>query len=297
MPLTAQAHLFEPGLTKLQVEPLKGQLLKWVGNKQRVAPQIASHFPVRFNAFHEPFLGSGAVLATVAPRIGYGSDSFAPLMEIWQALRCRPEVLKKWYSERWHLMMSGDKVEAYERIKASYNQSPNGADLVFLCRSAYGGVVRFRKADGYMSTPCGAHRPITPSAFAHRVEQWRLRVLDTRFELLPYCEAMDRANPGDLVYCDPPYSHSQAILYGAQDFKLERLFEIIRCCKSRGVFVALSIDGTKKSGTQSCSLPIPKGLFVREIFVGTGRSMLRRFQLGGETLEGEHVTDRLLLTY
>lgn len=297
MPLTAQAHLFDPGLTKLQVEPLKGQLLKWVGNKQRVAPQIASHFPAHFNAFHEPFLGSGAVLATVAPRPGFGSDSFGPLMEVWQALRHRPEMLKKWYSDRWHLMMSGHKVEAYERIKASYNRSPNGADLVFLCRSAYGGIVRFRKADGYMSTPCGAHTPISPFAFAQRVDQWRLRVLGTTFELLHYCEAMTRAQPGDLVYCDPPYSHSQTILYGAQDFRLEQLFEAIERCKRRGVFVALSIDGTKKSGMQSCSLPIPKGLFTREIFVGIGRSMLRRFQLGGETLEGEHVTDRLLLTY
>ena len=68
-------------------------------------------------------------------------------------------------------------------------------------------------------------------------------------------------------------------------------------CKSRGVSVALSIDGTKRSGQYLCDLPIPKGLFESEAYVNCGRSMLRRFQMGGQTLETEVVADRLLLTY
>lgn len=108
---------------------------------------------------------------------------------------------------------------------------------------------------------------------------------------------MDLARPGDLVYCDPPYAFTQAILYGAQAFSFERLLRSIARCKDRGVYVALSIDGTKRSGKTVCNLPIPPGLFRREATVNCGRSMLRRFQMGGETLEGEVVADRLLLTY
>ena len=108
---------------------------------------------------------------------------------------------------------------------------------------------------------------------------------------------MESAVAGDLIYCDPPYSHTQAILYGAQAFSLKHLFEVIEQCKSRGVHVALSIDGTKKSGGQQCPLPIPSGVFEREAFVNCGRSMLRRFQMVGQTLESEVVSDRLLLTY
>jgi len=105
------------------------------------------------------------------------------------------------------------------------------------------------------------------------------------------------AKPGDLVYCDPPYRHSQSILYGAQSFSLENLLSVIERCKSRGVFVALSIDGTKRSGDLICDLPLPKGLFIREVFIDVGKSMLKRFQMGGRSLEGETVADRLLLTY
>jgi len=105
------------------------------------------------------------------------------------------------------------------------------------------------------------------------------------------------AQEGDLIYCDPPYSYSQAILYGAQDFSLSRLFEVIGECKKRGVYVALSIDGSKKSGEMLCDIPLAAGVFEREVIVDVGRSMLKRFQMGGQTLEQHIVADRLLLTY
>jgi DNA adenine methylase len=110
-------------------------------------------------------------------------------------------------------------------------------------------------------------------------------------------EGISRARPGDLVYCDPPYSDTQRILYRAQTFSLPRLFQAIEQCRRRGVYVALSLDGTKKSGNHQCDLSIPDGLFEREAMVHCGRSMLRRFQMEGQTLEGEVVADRLLLTY
>jgi DNA adenine methylase len=273
------------------------QLLKWIGNKQRFAHEIISFFPRRFGTYYEPFLGSGAVLGTLAPDRGLASDAFRPLVEIWLALKESPGTLKRWYTQRWQRMMSGDKQAEYERIKAAYNANPNGADLVFLCRSCYGGVVRFRQADGYMSTPCGIHNPVPPDSFARRVDLWRKRTAGTTFAQMDFRDAISKARRGDVVYCDPPYSHTQSILYGAQSFSLVDLFETICTCKSRGVHVVLSIDGTKRSGNVLCNLPIPEGLFEREAFVNCGRSMLKRFQMNGKTLEEEVVSDRLLLTY
>jgi DNA adenine methylase len=272
-------------------------LLKWIGNKQRYAMQIVSEFPSDFGCYFEPFLGSAAVLATLRPKVALGSDTFGPVIEIWQTVCREPEAVKDWYRERYERFAAGSKRDEYELVKAAYNRAPNGADLLFLCRSCYAGVVRFRKADGYMSTPCGPHRPISPESFAERVDEWHRRLRGAMFERLDYREAMARARSGDLVYCDPPYAHSQTILYGAQDFRLEALLEEIARCKHRGVRVALSIDGHKKSGERVCELPIPAGLFQREVLIDCGRSMLRRLQMEGQTLENERVADRLLLTY
>lgn len=278
-------------------KPFNSQLLKWIGNKQRVAPQIIGFFPERFGTYYEPFLGSGGVLGVLAPKKAEASDAFGPLIEIWQAVKDDPKKVKSWYSDRWKAFKSGKKIEEYERIKANYNKRPNGPDLLFLCRACYGGVVRFRKADGHMSTPCGVHDPISPESFSQRVDKWHLRIKGTNFRQADYAVAMSKAGRGDLIYCDPPYSFSQTILYRAQEFRIAELMEMIERTKKRSAYIALSIDGSKKSGNLLCDIPIPRGLFEREITVPVGRSMLRRFQLEGRSLEEEHVADRLLLTY
>lgn len=277
--------------------PPKKQLLKWVGNKQRFAGEITRFFPTNFKTFYEPFLGSGAIIATVSPINGVGSDIYKPLMEIWKQLQSDSEGLINWYATRRNRIEKEDKKNVYEDIKASFNSNPNGADFLYLTRSCYGGIIRFRKSDGYMSTPCGPHNPIPVNTFAKRVNEWKNRLKHVKFLNIDYKEAFEMSAKGDFIYCDPPYSHSQSILYGAQDFSLNTLFEEIQKAKDKGVKVALSIDGKKKSGNYICDLPIPKNLFQEEISISVGRSMLRRFQMEGQTLESELVSDRLLLTY
>lgn len=282
--------------TRPNITPFRTQLLKWIGNKQRFAHEIIQYFPPGYRTYYEPFVGSGAVLGTLAPQAAVASDALKPLVEIWQTLKAAPDTVKSWYTERWHIYMAGDRIEGYEKIKQAYNVESNAADLLFLSRSCYGGVVRFRK-DGYMSTPCGIHTPIPPERFGERVDIWHERIKGTRFIHSDFEAIMDEAKPGDLIYCDPPYLDTQSILYGAQAFTLQRLFAAIERCQTRGVYVILSIDGTKKTGKKRLCIPIPQGLFEREAFVNCGRSMLRRFQMQGQTLEDEVVSDRILLTY
>ncbi len=276
--------------------PPKSQLLKWVGNKHRFASEITKYFPQSFDKYYEPFLGSGSILATVWPSKGIGSDTFSPLIEIWNKLKKDPKELISWYQEWREQVEIQGKELVYEKVKASYNLNPNGKDFLFLSRSCYGGIIRFRK-DGHMSTPCGVHTPISVQAFAERVKIWHKRTSNTDFFCWDYKKAFEVSERNDMIYCDPPYSHSQSILYGAQDFSLEGLLGQISNAKDKGVKVALSIDGNKKSGNKICDLSIPENLFKREILVDCGKSMLRRFQIEGQTMIGEQVFDRLLLTY
>lgn len=286
----------EASAATLTPMPFKTQLLKWVGNKQRIGHEIAGYFPANYRCYYEPFLGSGGVLGVMAPHRAVASDAFKPLVGIWQCLRDDPALLVEWYRERWERFDGGDRVAAYEAIKANYNAKPNPADLLFLSRSCYGGVVRFRK-DGYMSTPVGVHRPVSPDSFKARVAEWARRTAGAKFMHLDYADAINMAGAGDIVYCDPPYTDTQKILYGAQAFSLPALCERIAAAKARGALVALSIDGTKRSGTHKVVSPIPRGLFEREATVNCGISHLRRFQRSGETLGDEKVADRLLLTW
>lgn len=292
-----QTTLFNPEDLPPPQRPFRTQLLKWIGNKQKQADSIIWHFPKQFGTYYEPFLGSGGVLGVLAPERAVAGDAFLPLLEIWQTLHDNKTRLKRQYADRYALIDTMGKTKSYEHVLASYNARPNGADLVFLCRACYGGVVRFRKADGYMSTPVGVHSPVPPESFAGRVDLWHARTKGTRFIHADFSETMALAKEGDLIYCDPPYVDSQAILYGAQGFSVLRLFKAIADCKARGVAVALSIDGTKYSGRKLCDIAVPEKLFEREVFLNLGRSMLKRFQMDGRSLEDHEVTDRLLLTY
>ena len=278
-------------------DPPKNQLLKWVGNKQKFATEITKHFPSNFYRYYEPFLGSAAILATVAPASGFGSDTFKPLIDIWKKLATDPKGLIDWYASRRGRIGKASKEEVYQSVLASYNANPNGPDFLFLSRSCYGGIIRFRKVDGHMSTPCGVHDPISVERFKLRVLEWRKRLQRVEFEHCDYKESFSFAKKGDLIYCDPPYVDSQSILYGAQDFSFNELVAEIDKVKQRGVKVALSIDGHKKSGAHIVDLSIPQQLFKNEILIDCGHSMLRRFQLEGMTMEDERVHDRLLLTY
>lgn len=297
----AQSTLFDATcLPKEQpgIPALKGQLLKWIGNKQKFASEICSYFPREFATYYEPFIGSGGVLATLAPKSAVAGDVFTPLVEIWQQLHDDVDALISWYADRHALIAEMGKKEAYEHVKANYNtKGANGADLLFLSRVCYGGVVRFRKADGYMSTPCGPHNPMPPEKFAERARIWAARTRSAKFINADFEETVSTAQAGDLVYCDPPYVDSQTILYGAQAFSVERLFRVVGELKDRGVRVAVSLDGTKKSGKHTVNLSAPEGLFEREVMVELGSSMLKRYQLKDQTAEDHHVADRLLLTY
>lgn len=281
-------------------------LLKWIGNKQRFAETIVSYMPENFNNYYEPFLGSGAVMAELLdsdanklfPHFNhaYGSDVLPFLIEIFQLTKDNPESLAKYYRDE--ITKYYDcPIEQYDVIKKRFNQNHNPYDFLLLSRTCYSGVIRFRKADGYMSTPRGPHRPISPETFISRLDRWSTLLQKASFSCESYTIAMRKAQTGDVVYCDPPYTHSQSIIYGAQDFNIDTLWHEIEECKKRGVKVILSINGMRDSKKKDISISPPDGLFERKLLVNCGTSMIDRLQNNGGEMRDKKVDDQLLLTW
>ena len=276
-------------------------LLKWIGNKQRFAQTIVSYIPDSFNNYYEPFLGSGAVMAellnsTKECNACYGSDILPFLIDIFSMVKDDPEKIKQYYSkeiEEYYLDPENKYLETRDRFNADFN----ALDFCLLSRTCYSGVIRFRKADGYMSTPRGPHKPIAPDTFSKRVDQWHKLLKKTSFSCEDYRDAMDKALENDVIYCDPPYTHSQSIIYGSHQFNVDELFQKIDECKKRGVKVILSINGTRKSRKEDISVTPPEGLFERKLFVNCGISMIDRLQHTGEEMIDKKVEDQLLLTW
>ncbi len=281
-------------------------LLKWIGNKQRFAETIVSYMPNHFHNYYEPFLGSGAVMAEllysethrIYPQFehAYGSDILPFLIEVFEYVKESPAQLIDYYKKE-IAEYYDDPDGKYAEIRNRFNYSHGGLDFCLLSRSCYSGVIRFRKADGYMSTPKGPHMPIQPETFERRVMLWHELLARASFCTESFISAMDKPGLGDVVYCDPPYTHSQSIIYGAQDFKIEDLWKKIAECKHRGANVMLSINGMRESKKKDISVEIPAGLFERKILVDCGTSMIDRLQSSGKEMVDEKVDDLLLLTW
>ena len=281
-------------------------LLKWIGSKQRFAETIISYMPAQFGSYYEPFLGSGAVMAALLKAdstmmlphfdTAYGSDILPFLIDVFSEVKTAPEGLIEYYGSAIEEYYKNPK-EQYETIRQRFNTDHNSRDFVLLSRTCYSGIIRFRKADGYMSTPVGPHKPISPDTFRKRVILWHELLQKASFETVSFETAMDRPQEGDVVYCDPPYTHSQSIIYGAQGFDINVLWQKIVECKARGAKVLLSINGMRESKKKDISVVIPDGIFDRKIIVDCGTSMIDRLQNTGKTMVDEKVDDLLLLTW
>lgn len=270
-------------------------MLKWVGNKHRYAEVIARHFPAEPGTYFEPFVGTGAVLATMKPEKAVAGDTLAVLVDLLQIVQEDPDPLVSHY-EVWRDEIAAEGRRAFELVKARFNTNPNPEDLLVLSRTCYGGVVRFTRA-GTISTPMGPHKPMRAEKLARYMHEWQKRFSGTTFVCQDFTETMALAGDGDTVYCDPPYLHGQSILYGAQDFRLAQLWESVASAVGRGARVVVSIDGYRRSGERIIDLGIPDDLFARELIVQRGGCMLRRFQMTGSDMALEQVADRLLLSW
>jgi DNA adenine methylase len=86
-----ETQLFEPAETPAAHRRRPdGQLLKWVGNKYRYAEAIAQHLPEDLGTYYEPFVGTGAVLATLAPKRAVAGDALPMLVELLQLVQTDP---------------------------------------------------------------------------------------------------------------------------------------------------------------------------------------------------------------
>lgn len=272
-----------------------GQLLKWVGNKHRYAETIAGCLPATQRTYYEPFVGTGAVLATMRPERAIAGDTLGLLVELFRLVQVDSSRLVSHYETcRTDLIARGK--QAYEEIRTRFNSRPNAEDLLVLSRTCYGGVVRFTRA-GTLSTPMGPHRPMPSEKLARYMLEWQFRLSGVEFVCQDFAATMALAGDGDTIYCDPPYAHGQSILYGAQDFRLSNLWASVAEAADRGARVAVSIDGYRRSGSSIIDLGLPDSLFARELLIERGGCMLRRFQMEGADMALEQVADRLLLTW
>ena len=183
--------------------------LKWAGGKRQLLLELLKRVEAAgdFGRYHEPFIGGGALFFAMygTDKLGlkqaYLSDNNSRLIETYRALAEDAEsVIGELES---HAANHSDAY--YYRVRAASPEAlvERAARIIYLNRTCYNGLYR-ENSRGEFNVPVGRYANPTicdaPNLRAVAKALQRAKVECRHFETV-----LNRANPGDLVYFDPPY--------------------------------------------------------------------------------------------
>jgi DNA adenine methylase len=199
------------------------------------------------NTYYEPFLGGGAVYFALAARGAFKRavicDRNHGLIDAYLGVRDDVEKVIT------HLSRMRHDSETYYRIRtrdpAKLTIVQRSARIIYLNRTCYNGLYRVNRA-GRFNVPFGKYKNprIVDRENLRAVSQTlqRARISSGDFETL-----VEKAEPGDVVYFDPPYypvsntasfTAYDSLPFGSEE--QERLARVMRQLKKRGVYALLS---------------------------------------------------------
>ncbi|MBY5992098.1 Dam family site-specific DNA-(adenine-N6)-methyltransferase [Ferrimonas balearica] len=197
--------------------------LKWAGGKFKLVDEIAARLP-QAERLVEPFVGAGSVFLNTDYPSYLLSDINPDLIGLYETLKQTPE---RYLAESNKLFIdSNNRKEAYYGLRAEFNQCHDRFDravlFLYLNRYGYNGLCRYNKSGGF-NVPFGSYkRPYFPEKelrfFAEKAQK-------ATFLCEGYAQTFARTQPGDVVYCDPPYlplsTTSNFTTYASGGFSLD----------------------------------------------------------------------------
>lgn len=230
--------------------------LPWPGSKQKCATQITDEFPVVWENYYEPFLGSGAVFFALGRPQGlqhafnrvYLSDTNKNLIHCWRAVKQRPEHVG-------HMLLHCAARNSEAFYSAMREQMENPAVFIYVMRAAFSSMYR-ENLKGEFNVPWRKQdfekKGLRVSFDTEQIDLCSryLNARDVDISVAPWEKAVQDAKAGDLVYFDPPYipyTDRGFINYQPGGFNENNhvyLANIARVLGDKGVYVFLSNSDT-----------------------------------------------------
>lgn len=225
--------------------------LKWAGGKFRLLDRILPELPAA-RRYIEPFAGSAAVYLNTAAPDAIVNDMNADLVALYTCIQQEGDAFIRYASCFFTAQNNTEK--AFYRLRDTFNATDDAraraALLLYLNKHAFNGLIRYN-AQGKYNVPFGRY---TAPRFPHddiQVFLKRTRQGNTRFICRDFRDVFADLEPGDVVYCDPPYVPLSATanftsyagtVFGPQD--QEDLARLAREAHTRGCIVVLSNHDT-----------------------------------------------------
>jgi DNA adenine methylase len=225
--------------------------LKWAGGKTRLLNCLLPLLPQRFNNYHEPFLGGGALFFEVRNRVRgrcFLADLNDELINTWLVVQHRPTRLLS----ALRAYMGRDSRPNYYAIRADPPNDPvaRAAWFIYINQTSWNGLWRVNRC-GVFNVPWGARK--FRGLQIDDVKSVSKALKGVVIQKADFRESLERPRAGDVVYLDPPYlpvsDTSKFSGYTERRFRAADLAELSDICRrltKRGVHWVLSNRDNKR---------------------------------------------------
>jgi DNA adenine methylase len=223
--------------------------LKWAGGKTQLLAELHSRLPARFESYHEPFVGGGALFFSLQLQNARLGDINEQLIDCYRVVQTNVEPLIR-QLRQWQEQI--DK-ESFYRIRGLNERRlgavKQAARMIYLNKTCFNGLHRVNRR-GLFNVPYGRYKnPFVCDEKNLRAVSIALQGVDLRAG--PFESVLDNASAGDFVYFDPPYqplsATSSFTSYSPESFgesQQRRLAEVFRSLDDRGCRILLSNSNT-----------------------------------------------------
>jgi len=229
-------------------------VVKWVGGKRQLLPQILPLIPKRMTAYCEPFLGGGAVLFALQPKRVLVNDLNQDLITVYRVIKEDADALIEHLSRHENTPEYFYRIRDLDRDKEAYaamSDVEKASRLLYLNKTCYNGLFRVN-ASGAFNSPYGHYRrPNIVNEQTIRGVSRYFNSCDITFFSGDFASVLEQVPKGGFVYLDPPYdpvSDTASFTgYNRGGFGREEQVRLKECCDAltaRGVKFLLSNSAT-----------------------------------------------------
>lgn len=186
--------------------PAASPIIKWVGGKTKLLPELLARMPADYNRYYEPFCGGAALFFRVAPARAVLADSNADLIDLYTAVAHDVGAVIRGLEQH----RDAHDERHYYDTRVRWNDraiAPSTPDraaaFIYLNKTCFNGLWRVNRA-GAFNVPIGRYTdpPICVPEALHAANAALRRAT---LRCCDYRTAVADARRGDFIYFDPPY--------------------------------------------------------------------------------------------
>lgn len=192
----------------MRKDKLVSPVVKWVGGKRQLLPEIEKYIPEKMSTYYEPFLGGGAVFFHLQKNKAVVNDVNEELINLYKVIRDNVVELIKDLKKHENTSEYFYDIRELDRDKEVYNNLSDierASRMHYLNKTCFNGLFRVNQ-QGEFNTPFGKYKnpdfinKKTLIAVSNYFNKSNIRFKCGDFE-----DAVKHIRKEAFVYFDPPY--------------------------------------------------------------------------------------------